>query len=529
MALSLAGAVTSTSVARADADEKVLDLVDSALDDTRYRRYDKALDKLTEAQSLCTNEGCADSIKADVFLTQGIAFGLKDDTAEAQKRFEWALSINPNAVPDDRYTNRAVKEAFQAAKEAVEGGSGRTPPKPPGTLSPEQEEAIATARSQLQSGDWESCLQTMIVSTSIEEYAAGKLMLARCQDKGGLLLEARRDAEAALSLAKGTGDDKLAGEIESYLTDLDNETPKIRLKIQSGIKNPVVKIDNTEVSAEEIREPIPHNPGTAVIEVTGERGGQPYEFRQEIKFQRKETIDLEVRSDVTPFQSCLNKARTLAEREECERIFNPKEGLTFIGALEVASYNDDNEVDVFSPSITLSAVQPTEGWNVSGTALVDVVSTASADVVSTASRRWDEVRFAGNLSGGYKIGPVSPSINGAVSVEPDYVGRTVGANISMDVAEKMATPYVGYSFGFDILGRTGTDFEIFSRDIFRHTINAGTSIIFDADTIGVIAGTAIIETGDQSKPYRFIPMFANDLVDALPKLITDLENELRIN
>jgi len=36
--------------------------------------------------------------------------------------------------------------------------------------------------------------------------------------------------------------------------------------------------------------------GDAIIEVTGTRGGQPYRFRQEIQFQRRETIDLQVRT-----------------------------------------------------------------------------------------------------------------------------------------------------------------------------------------------------------------------------------------
>src|SRR5690606_38607584 len=161
----------------------------------------------------------------------------------------------------------------------------------------------------------------------------GKLMLAKCQEAGGLMLEARRDAEAAVELASRDGDTKLLEEIQVYLEYLEDETPKIRLKIQSGIRNPVVKIDSTVVPPEEVKEPTATNPGTAVIEATGERGGEPYECRQEVRFQRRELIELEVRSDVTPYQSCLQKARTVTEREECERIFNQEEGLTVRGVL----------------------------------------------------------------------------------------------------------------------------------------------------------------------------------------------------
>ncbi len=502
----------------AQADEVALELVDNALDATRTRKYDEALTRLEEAQAVCRQEGCETSVKADIYLTQGIVYGLKGQLDEAQKRFEWALKENPNAVPDDRYTTRPVREAFDKAKQAAAQGSAATPPSPAGKLSDEQKEAIDTAKKQLADGDWEACLQTMIVSTSIEEYAAGKLMLAKCQDKGGLLIEARRDAEAGRKLAEADGDRALLGEIDAYLEALDGETPKIQLKIQSGIEDPVVKIDNTVVPPDKVKEPIPHNPGTAIVEVTGKRGGQPYEFKQEIRFQRRETIDLEVRSDVTPYQSCLNKARTLAEKEECDRIFNrPKEGLSVNALLEVSSYNDNDHVDVVTPSLSVAAVQPTDGWNVGGTVLVDVLTTASSDIVSTASPRFDDVRFAANLGGGYKLGPVTPSIHGAVSVESDYIGRTVGASVSADLADKMITPYVGYSFGFDILGRADTDFDVFSRDIYTHTITAGTSLIFDAETIGVVGATVAIEDGDTSKPYRFVPMFQPGVVDGLPR------------
>jgi tetratricopeptide (TPR) repeat protein len=516
-ALSLGATLMAATPAFAQADEAAVDMVDRALDRTRMREYDKALELLADAQVVCLQEGCDPSVKADIYLAQGIAEGLNGKLDVAQTRFEWALAENDSAVPDERYTTRAVRDAYDAAKATVDEGNGAEPPKPPGELSDEQKQSLETARKQLDGRDWEGCLQTMLISTSIEEYAAGKLMLARCQDNGGLLLEARRDADAALERAKKDGNRALIKELEEYLVDLDSETPKIRLTIQSGIRDPVVKIDNTEVPADAVKQPIPHNPGTALVEVTGKRGGQPYEFSQEIRFQRRETIDLEVRSDVTPYQACLNKARTLSEKQECDRIFNKKEGLNVKTGLEVASYNDTNEVGVVTPSLFFGAVQPTDGWNVGASVLVDVVTAASADIVATASRRWDEARFGASASGGYKIGPVTPSLNASVSVEPDYIGRNVGTLVTVDLLDKMLSPYAGYSFGFDILGRADTPFSTFHRDIYNHTISAGTGIVFDASTVGVASVTANFEDGNTSKPYRHVAMFAGDVVDDLPK------------
>ena len=508
------------NVAFAQADEAAIELVDESLDLIRERKYDEAKDNLAKAQTMCLKDGCSAGTKSDIYLAQGYAVGLDGDLADAQKRFEWALAEKGDAETDERYTTRAVQAAFDEAKTAVSEGTGAKPPQPPGKLSDEQKSAIKTAKKQLDDGDWEGCLQTMIVSTSLEEYAAGKLMLARCQDKGGLLLEAKKDAVTAQKLAKVDDDPDLEKEIAEYIEFLTSETPKIRLKIQSGIRNVVVKIDNTVVSAAKVKELIPHNPGAAVVEVTGERGGQPYEFKQEIRFQRKETIDLEVRSDVTPYQACLKKARTAAEKEECERIFGKKQSTTYRGGLEVSSYNDTDHVDVLSPALYFNITQPTDGWNVGASALVDLVTNASTDIVTTASRRYDDQRFAASLNGGYKVGPVTPSLIANFSYESDYVGRTVGANVTGDFFEKRVSPYLGYAFGFDIIGRDGTAFEVFSRDIFKHTISLGSSFVLTGSTVGVVAGTVQIEDGDTSKPYRHVAMFSQGIVDALPDAAT---------
>lgn len=517
----LTGALLAVAApAWAQADDAASDLVDQALDQTRKRDYDGALDKLGKAQKLCLADGCDNKTKADVYLAQGYALGLKGKLGDAQTRFEWALAEDPDAKTDDRYTTRPVQAAFDEAKSKVGAGKGAKPPQAQGALTEEQKDSLGAAKKQLDGGDWEACLQTMIVSTSIEEYAAGKLMLARCQDAGGLLLEAKKDATAALELATAGDDAALVKEIEEYLEFLEAETPKIRLKIQSGIAKVVVKIDNTEVPTDKAKEPIPHNPGTAVVEVTGERGGQPYEFRQEIRFQRKETIDLEVRSDVTPYQACLKKARTATEKEECERIFGTKQSTTYRAGLEVFSYNDTDHVDVMSPAVYFNVTQPTDGWNVGAAALVDVITTASTDIVTTASRRYDDVRFGASLNGGYKVGPVTPSLVASLSYESDYVGRTVGANVTGDFLDKMVSPFVGYAFGFDMIGRADTDFDVFSRDILKHTINVGTSIVFSGSTIGVIAGTIQLEDGDTSKPYRHVAMFSSGVVENLPRAAT---------
>jgi hypothetical protein len=523
LALAALATVVAMGSARAAADEEAKKLTADALEQIRYKKYELALEALAKAQQLCRSRGCDAAVKSEVYVTQGVAYAISGDAKNARTRFEWALAEQSGAAPPERYATKAVRSAFEDAKKNVDAGKGAKPPQPAGQLSADQRECIANAKQQLEAKDWEACFQTMIVCLSGGDFAAGKLMLARCQDLGGVLLEARKDAQLAKELAKGDGDDGLTKEINEYLDSLENEIPKIRLKLPAGLGKPTVKLDNQPVDVEKLKEPVEHNPGSATVSVSGERDRLPLKCKTvELKFERRETIDYTI--DCPPYEACLAAARTPAEKRKCDATFGAGERLTFRAGLEVASYNDNDNVDVLSPSIFAGAVDPTQGWNVSALATVDVVTTASADIVATASRRFDEVRVAASLGGGYRVikgsdavGPVTVGLNGGFSIEPDYVGRTVGGSVTVDVWERMLSPYVSYNFGFDIIGRADTEFDIFSRDVRRHTIGSGLSFVLTSSTLAVLAGTFEILDGDYSKPYRHVATFLPEAVDDLPR------------
>ena len=71
----------------------------------------------------------------------------------------------------------------------------------------------------------------------------------------------------------------------------------------------------------------------------------------------------------------------------------------------------------------------------------------------------------------------------------------------------MATASVGYSFMHDTAGRTGTPFSVFSLDLTRHAITGGVELILDRSTVLSLNADVLLERGDQSKPYRFLPVF----------------------
>jgi hypothetical protein len=175
---------------------------------------------------------------------------------------------------------------------------------------------------------------------------------------------------------------------------------------------------------------------------------------------------------------------------------------------EVAGYIDSNGVSVLTPSIGARLTSPTAGWTANGRYLVDVVSAASPDIVSTASPHWVETRHAGNIGAQYKPGDFGVGIAGGTSYTPDYLALNANGQVTHDLLQKNLTLVAGYGFGHDVIGRVGTPFSVFSRTLDYHSINAGLSrVVNESMVLGVFADV-MIERGDQSKPYRYVPLFS---------------------
>ena len=186
----------------------------------------------------------------------------------------------------------------------------------------------------------------------------------------------------------------------------------------------------------------------------------------------------------------------------------PARRYTVRASSEVGGYADTDHVFVVTPTVAGSVADPVAGWSVDGRYLVDVVSAASVDIVSTASRRWEEVRHAGTLGGTYKPGTFGVSVSGAGSFEPDYTSLAGGVLLAQDVLDKRLTVLAGYDYGHDVAGRTGTPFSVFSHAIDRHGVKGGASLVMSRSTLVTALVDAVFESGDSSKPYRYIPMFA---------------------
>jgi Protein of unknown function (DUF3570) len=191
--------------------------------------------------------------------------------------------------------------------------------------------------------------------------------------------------------------------------------------------------------------------------------------------------------------------------------------LTAHASAEVAGYSDTDHVAVLTPNVSGRVENPTAGWSAEGSYLVDFISAASVDIVSTASSRWTEVRHAGALSGTYKPHDLGLSVKASISDEPDYLAYAAGGYVTADFDERNISVIFGYAYGHDTIGRTGTPFSVFSHDLERHTITAGLTSDVDRLTVLGLGAELEIDSGDPSKPYRYIPLFSPAVAPTIPR------------
>jgi hypothetical protein len=190
--------------------------------------------------------------------------------------------------------------------------------------------------------------------------------------------------------------------------------------------------------------------------------------------------------------------------------------ITARASAEVGGYVDSTATSVLTPSIAATVESPTEGWGVSGRYLVDMVSAASPDIVSTASPNWREIRHAGNLGARYKPGNYGIAANASTSYTPDYLALSAGAQLTQELDEKNLTLVEGYGYGHDTIGRTGTPFSVYSHKLDYHSLSLGASRVINTGLVLGLFGDAVFESGDQSKPYRYVPIFTPDAAARIP-------------
>ena len=161
---------------------------------------------------------------------------------------------------------------------------------------------------------------------------------------------------------------------------------------------------------------------------------------------------------------------------------------------------DGGGVQISGPSLL---VRKSAGKNFSLAAnyYVDSVSSASIDVVTSASP-YKEERTQESLDATYLHGKTLMSMGYMTSVENDYEAKTAHFTVSQDMFGDLTTVTLGYSRGWDVVGRTG-DPE-FSEDTDRRSYSMGVSQIITKNMLLGLEFESITDEGFLNNPYRSV-------------------------
>jgi hypothetical protein len=387
----------------------------------------------------------------------------------------------------------------------------------------------------------DACIARATSALKTENSPTVRLQRAACEEESGRLIDALADAREAFRVAGALHDAAAARAARTRLLGLAPRIPQVTLTPPPGIGDLTVTLDGQPVPQERLGVRFTVDPGPHAIHAEGTVEGVALAFDKDVDLKERDVAVVPItltpvatRSDTTSAAlKCVLAARSQEEAARCfaqraqyltegqlecllsakneqevARCLPRKEGnlVAKVGS-EISAYSDSTSVDVLSPLVTGSVSSPTAGWRVGGSYLVDVVSAASPDIVSEASPPFREVRQDGSVNGAYKRGLYGAEAFGNVSSEPDYLSLGAGLAFTADLADKLVTPRVGVDYSHDTIGRSTTPFSVFHHNLDVGTIEASGTFVMSATSVLLLSGTLQFERGDQSKVYRYVPMF----------------------
>jgi hypothetical protein len=356
------------------------------------------------------------------------------------------------------------------------------------------------------------CIDDRLHELEAQDRPATRLKLAECEVSAKQLLAAVRDAQKALNAAVDAHDAPTARDARQLLAQLLPRIARVSFTAPPGVTDLNLTFDGKPVPVQQLGKTFSVDPGHHVAHAEAVINANPMVFDRQYDLADGESLSVDVLlvppkpEYLTVGQlKCVLVARTQEEVSRC--LPQDRTPLVVKVGFEFSAYTDTTNVNVLSPSVNGSVSSPTVGWNIGGSYLVDVVSAASPDIVSEASPPFHEVRHAGALTGGYKPGLYGAQAQANISDEPDYLSLGAGLALSADLNDKLTSPRVAYNFSHDTIGRSTTPFSVFHHDLDTHEIEAGITLVMSARSLLLASGTVQLERGDQSKPYRYVPMF----------------------
>ncbi|HVJ94721.1 MAG TPA: DUF3570 domain-containing protein, partial [Labilithrix sp.] len=494
--------------------------------------------KLQEQLNVCLKKSCSGSVKAEAYVALGMVASQLGHPEEAKQYFKAALQADSNAKLPASGVTSSIRAQWDEAKGATEDKRSEEPEEAPTGLAATIN-LIRAALKADQEGRLDECIEKDKQALKIDESPRTRLHLASCEARAGKLVDALKDAQKALELGIQKKDANVMRIARVRVKELLERIPHVTFVPPAGVRELKVTFDDRPVPIDALKKKFSIDPGKHKVVAEGTVNGFPSTFEEEYDVAEKELVTVHItlkpptNDFITPGQiKCMLAAKSQEEVQKC--LPQNRKNLVVRLGTDISGYYDTNSVAVYTPAINASLVSPTAGWNLGGNFLVDAVSAASPDIVSSASPPFEEFRYAGGITGGYKPGIFGAQASASTSSSPDYVSYTAGGRLTLDLHDKLITPTAGYSYSFDRIGRGPnnwlTDINPLKGYIHTHEIEAGITFVLSPTAVLVVGGTATLERGDGSQPYRYIPTFDADFVAPfIPKGATvDLVNRTRL-
>jgi hypothetical protein len=163
--------------------------------------------------------------------------------------------------------------------------------------------------------------------------------------------------------------------------------------------------------------------------------------------------------------------------------------------------------------------------SLSGAYYLDMVSNASIDVVTTASP-YHETRKEGALSLDYVYHNSLISLSGTHSKEPDYSADSASVDVAQDVFGGMTTVSVGYTRGWDTVGKHGT--PAFSAPANHWQYRLGVTQVLTPRWLMSLNLESVSDDGYLQSPYRVARVFGAAVPERDPSTRTGRAALLRV-
>jgi len=162
--------------------------------------------------------------------------------------------------------------------------------------------------------------------------------------------------------------------------------------------------------------------------------------------------------------------------------------------------------------------------SLSGSYYLDMVSNASIDVVTTASP-YHEKRTEGAVGVDYVYHDSLISLSGTISDEPDYTAKSASLNVSEDVFGGLTTVNLGYTRGWDSVGKYGS--PNFSADVNHWQFRVGVTQVLTPRWLASLDLETVSDQGYLGSPYRAVRVFGAFIPERDPSTRTSHAATLR--